>query len=277
MFVFKEWDNFCFQIRKLNIECVTAVEALEAAKKKSGYLIIKHDVETNVKKALKIAQIENKYNIKTTFYVQSYLIDNKRNIKLLKKISDLGHEVTYHYDVLDSNNGNYDIAVEEFERTILKFNKLFQPVRTICPHGNPVMKRNGWSSNKDFFRKMKIKNKFSDITDIVVNPEKFINNELVYISDAGFDWKLITSISENDRDISINKSLGSLNNVITIIEDKSKSVILSSHPHRWVENKVTAKLKRNIFFALRSSTLFLIKLPLLKTIISRFYYLAKKI
>ena len=32
-----------------------------------------------------------------------YLLDD--NILLLKEIASLGHEVTYHYDVLDSNNG----------------------------------------------------------------------------------------------------------------------------------------------------------------------------
>tara|TARA_B110001452_G_scaffold267571_1_gene278121 strand:+ start:426 stop:1259 length:834 start_codon:yes stop_codon:yes gene_type:complete len=277
MFVFKEWDRFCSEIKNKNINCLRAFDALEAAKTNSRYLIIKHDVETNVNKALKIAQIENKYNIKTTYYVQSYLIENKSNVKLLKKICDLGHEVTYHYDVLDSNKGNYDLAIIEFEKTILKFNKLFQPVKTICPHGNPVMKRNGWSSNKDFFRNKKIKNKFSDITDIVINPEKFINKELAYISDAGFDWKLITSISENDRDVSVNKSLNNLKNVLTLIDDKTKSIILSSHPHRWVQNKNIAKLKRYIFFALRSSTLALIKIPLLNFFFSKFYYLAKKI
>lgn len=277
MFVYKEWDRFCSKLKNKNINCLTAFNAIEAAKTNLNYIIIKHDVETNVKKALKIAQIENKYNIKSTFYVQSYLINTHRNVKLLKKICSLGHEVTYHYDVLDSNKGNYDLAIMEFEKTVLKFNKLFQPVKTVCPHGNPVMKRNGWSSNKDFFRNKKIKKKFSHIKDIVINPEKFINKELAYISDAGFDWKLITSISENDRDLSVNKSLNNLDNVFTLIDDETKSVILSSHPHRWVQSKNIAKLKKYVFFAIRSLTLKLVKIPILKTLLGKFYYLAKKI
>ena len=74
MFIYREWDRFCFEISNKNINCLTASDALKAAKTNSNYLIIKHDVETNVKKALKIAQIENKYNVKSTFYVQSYFL-----------------------------------------------------------------------------------------------------------------------------------------------------------------------------------------------------------
>ena len=117
MFIYKEWERFCSNIINLNIKCITAFEALQESKSSNHYVIIKHDVETNVKKALQLAIIEHKYNIKATYYVQSYLIENTENIRLLKKINELGHEVTYHYDVLDSNNGDYKLAETEFDKT----------------------------------------------------------------------------------------------------------------------------------------------------------------
>ena len=30
-------------------------------------------------------------------------------------------------------------------------------IKTICPHGNPLLERNGWSSNKDFLRSSEIR------------------------------------------------------------------------------------------------------------------------
>ena len=66
MFVYKEWEKFCSKIHNLNLNCITAFEALEASKSSIHYTIIKHDVETNIEKALQLAIIENKYQIKST-------------------------------------------------------------------------------------------------------------------------------------------------------------------------------------------------------------------
>jgi len=277
MFVYKEWEIFCSQIQKLQIKSVTAYNALEHSKSKEDYFIIKHDVETNVKKALKLALIEYKYGLSATYYVQSYLIENDENVKILKEISRLGHEVTYHYDVLDSNNGDFSLAEIEFDETLIKFENIGMKVRTVCPHGNPVKKRFGWTSNKDFFRNKSINSKYSEIADIVINPEKFINNGLIYISDAGFGWKKITDISNNDNNQSKDEDLKSLNSVINLIQDSSKTLIISAHPHRWGKYKVIAFFHRNIFFTLRTSVRILTKIPFFKKIISKFYYLAKKI
>ena len=49
------------------------------------WIAIKHDVETNVEKALEIAKIEAKYDIKATYYVQAYLVED--NYLLLQEMS----------------------------------------------------------------------------------------------------------------------------------------------------------------------------------------------
>jgi len=278
MFIFKEWEVFCSQIFDLNIKCVTAVEALSVSKTLERYVIIKHDVETNVGKALKLAQIENKYQLRATYYVQSYLLKDLSNVEILKKIKALGHEVTYHYDVLDSNNGNYELAEIEFDETLLRFKKLGFDVKTVCPHGNPVKERDGWSSNKDFFRNKRLNKKYAMIADIVINPEKFINSEMVYISDAGFGWKIISDISNNDNDGPINDAkLDGLSNVVNLFADVNKTFIISAHPHRWNNNKTLAHIKKNVFFTLRYTVRTLTKIPIMNRIIGKFYYLAKKI
>lgn len=277
MFVYKDWEIFCLKIKKLGIKSITAFDALKYSKTKENYVIIKHDVETNVKKALKLAYIENKYGLKATYYVQSYLLENEDNTRNLKKISNLGHEVTYHYDVLDSNNGNFQDAQIEFDKTLIEFEKLGMKVKTVCPHGNPVKKRSGWSSNKDFFRNKFINTRYFEIADIVVNTEKFINNELIYISDAGFEWKKITDISNNDNIESKDEKLKNLNSVLNLIQDRSKTIIISAHPHRWNKFKTIAFIHRTIFISARTLVRILTNIPFLKKIISKFYFLAKKL
>ena len=279
MFVYKEWEFFCSAIFKLNLNAITAKEALKLSKTSEKYLIIKHDVETNVDKALKLALIENKFAIKATYYVQSYLLNDNKNIEVLKKIKKLGHEVTYHYDVLDANKGNYTLAEKEFDITLMRFEEQGFKVETVCPHGNPVMERTGWSSNKDFFRNKKLNSKYSNISDIVINPEKFINSEMVYISDAGFGWKIISDISNNDKAGTVkDKKIEGLKDVVDILSfNNNITLIISAHPHRWNSNEVFASFKKNLFFSLKFTVQKLTKIPFMNKLIGKFYYLAKKI
>ena len=118
MFVLDLWDRLCNEISKNNI--IRADEIL-SQNSNSKWISIKHDVETNVYKALQLAKIEHKHNIKATYYVQADLLDN--NFKLLQEIQLLGHEVTYHYDVLDANNGSFINAMKDFKNNLSKFLK----------------------------------------------------------------------------------------------------------------------------------------------------------
>lgn len=270
MFVFSEWEKICKEIA-VNHNCITANQILEQINK-PDWIVVKHDVETDVSKALSLAKIENKYGIRATYYVQSYLLQD--NFKKLQEIQELGHEVTYHYDVLDSNNGDFELATREFEETINNFKEYGFNVKTVCPHGNPIMNRNGWDSNKDFFRRKDITDKFCDILDIVVHLPSKINYKYTYISDAGYSWKIIVNIADNDK---FNKGDKEIKNIYSLLEKKNNSLIISTHPHRWRANYFFVLLNKIKFKFLRLIARTLNKIPFFKKLMSRFYYLAKKI
>jgi hypothetical protein len=272
MLVYKEWDRLCLELSK-KYTCIR-VDEIPNQPKGGSWISIKHDVETNVKKALKIAKIENKYNIRATYYIQSYLLLD--NIKLLQSISDMGHEVSYHYDVLDSNHGNIRAAIEEFSETVTSFKKYGFEVKTVCPHGNPLMHRNGWLSNKDFFRNEEVINLYPNIFDIVVQAKSVIKSEFKYISDAGFGWKLIGNIDSNDIVNSGDTDINSNDSMLNLISLNSK-IIISSHPHRWSKGYFAAVFHLIIFKTIRFTVRLLARIKFLKKIMSKFYYLAKKI
>ena len=231
MFTHRKWEDICKEISSSK-QTITINQILNQPDGQS-WIAIKHDIETNVKKALQIAKIEANYNIKATYYIQEDLVDD--NYLLLQEISSLGHEVTYHYDVLDANGGDFEKSIEAFNENIEKFKKYDLEVQTVCPHGNPVMLRNGWSSNKDFFREQKVQNLFPHIMDMVVQLPHKVNYKYTYISDAGYGWKKIVNIENNDinnyGDVDI-KNYKELKNIIFT----SKNLILSTHPHRWESN-----------------------------------------
>ncbi|MFH7818872.1 hypothetical protein [Neobacillus thermocopriae] len=275
--MYKQWDDFCKKLNYSGINSVTAKSVLKV-KNNKPFLILKHDVETNPKKALKLAQIENKYSHKGSYYVQAYLLKNKKNIEILKKIQNLGHEVSYHHDVMDSNKGDLEKARKEFQNYVDIFEENGFCIETVCQHGNPVIVREGYSSNRDFFRDTFTAQTYKHITEIMVNFKSRVNIDYKYISDAGYGWKIIFDPENNDVVKSDDKNipLGDLNGVFHVI-NSNNSVIVSTHPHRWYNNIIIALIKDTLFKIIKNTAKLMLKLPLMKKLMGRFYYLAKKI
>lgn len=275
MFIYKDWERFCRKLDKAGIHSMTADKKLKNSDKE--FLILKHDVETNPKKALKLAEIEAKYGHKGTYYFQFYLIESFKNIEILNKIKALGHEVSYHHDVMDANGGDIEKAIDNFKNSINVFKNNGFEIETVCQHGNPIVNRIGYFSNRDFFRNEKVKEMFSDISEIMVDYKTRININYKYISDAGYKWKVIFDPETNDITDSEDKNvcLDNLDNVFNFIK-KEKAVILSTHPHRWYKNKTNAFLKDGLFRLIKKFAKFAIKIPMVKKIMEKFYFLAKK-
>jgi len=269
IFIYANWEKVCKTIA-LKFNTIRADEIVESSKDK--WIVVKHDVETDVPKAVKLAEIEHKYGICATYYVQADLLEE--NIALLQYIAKLGHEVSYHYDVLDACDGDYKKAIESFTGYINSFEHHGFHIRTVCPHGNPIKIRQGWSSNKDFFRDENVNRLFTNILDIVVHLPDKIDNGYTYISDAGYIFQEIGNIHNND---SVNTGDMKIeNNLVDYLQTKER-IILSTHPHRWEKSKLKFVLKVYVFRVVRSIAKKLARVSFLKKIMSKYYYLAKKV
>ena len=277
MFVFKDWEFLCRNLKNNNIYSISASNVLERKQGKS-FCILKHDVETNPRKALKLALIENKYGHCGSYYVQAYLLNKKENIKILKQIASLGHEVTYHLDVMDHCKGDIVQAEKEFLNIISQFKGYGFQIKTVCQHGNPLMTRIGYHGNRDFFRNEQISIRYNQITEIMVNfRERCYDKNYIYISDAGYGWKIISSPEDDDipEKRIPNISIGNLDNVLSYI--KSKSVIISTHPHRWCDSTMQAICHDAVFFSVRKIAKLMIRIPIIRDIMKKNYHFAKKI
>jgi hypothetical protein len=184
----------------------------------------------------------------------------------------MGHEIAYHYDVLDASRGDYQLALAQFEQHVDFFREQGFEIKTVCPHGNPLMKRVGWSSNKDFFRSEWVRRQVGDYFDVVVDWPKYFDGDSGYISDAGYRWKLISNVSENDRDDFPDKEIVDFFGVL----DSKNNVVLSTHPHRWRRNKIFQLLIRYRFFLLRGVARLVGRSELIRKLITPFYGLAKR-
>ena len=191
-------------------------------------------------------------------------------------MQEMGHEISYHYDVMDSNRGNLDDAIKEFDENLKRFESLGFSIVTVCQHGNPVVERIGYTSNRDFFRNRRVQSLYPDIADIMVNYKEKYHTDYTYYSDAGRKFKLIFDPINNDIVNSDDKNIPyeDLNALLEALPDQA---IISTHPHRWTDSVASYVVKDKAFKIIKSMAKLAMKVPGVKKIMSRYYYLAKRI
>jgi len=112
----------------------------------------------------------------------------------------------------------------------------------------------------------------------MVNFREAINNNYVYISDAGFNWNIISNPENNDRDKSQQDILiDGFDEMLNIIEINNHSFIISTHPHRFASNKMIAVFRKLFFQIIRKIVNLLRRIKFINSIFSRFYFIAKKL
>ncbi len=280
IFTYSYWDKFCEQLHKKGFHSIPA-RLLMSKKITSNYVVLKHDVETNVANALRMAEIEHKWGHSGTYYVQAYLLEDEKNILMLKKMQDMGHEISYHYDVMDANSGDIPAAIADFEAKCELFEEKGFQLITLCQHGNPIVERKGYASNRDFFRNETVKKKFPNMTDIMVDFKEMAlgGTDYLYFSDAGRKFKLIYDPINNDLIPSDDKNIpfDNLDLLWNYVTEQNANAIISTHPHRWVKSKAKYVIKAAVFKIIKATAKLLIKIPFMKKLMSKYYYLAKKI
>ena len=277
MFYFKNWEWFCENLSQCGVTLCTAERSLKLTENER-FVVLKHDVETNVANAHRLASIEHKYGICGSYYVQAYLMSDSENIRLLKEMQSWGHEISYHYDVLDAHEGNYEAAEKDF----IKYSNVFAvngfTYGTICQHGNPVKKREGYTSNRDFFRNKEIRSRYPQWVDMVVDYSQFAMSKYRYISDASYRWNIITEPETNDLHPEVkNAKVGGFKNLLALVQDTDYSYVISTHPHRWMSAAWKINLKIGMFRVVREIVMAARHIPGVEWLLNKFYFLAKKI
>ena len=107
------------------------------------WCILRHDVDALPEKSLEFAKIQHQMDIRSTYYFRS--VPKSFNERIIKEIADMGHEIGYHYETMDSEGSKIKKgelltdAYEEFCKNLEIFRKIC-PVETICMHGSPLSK-----------------------------------------------------------------------------------------------------------------------------------------
>jgi hypothetical protein len=143
----------------------------------NNLIILRHDVDARPQNSLAFARIQANLGISGTYYFR--MVPQSYNETIIKEMVQLGHEVGYHYETMDTSKGDVDKAYDEFCRNLEIFRKLTS-VKTISMHGSPMSPYD----NREIWKKYDYKK-----LGILAEPYFDINfNELYYITDTGRRW-----------------------------------------------------------------------------------------
>ena len=212
---------------------------LKSAPKKC--IILRHDVDRAVNRNLEMAKLEHRYGIRSTYYFRH--VEETFKPDAILQIAKMGHEIGFHYEVMDKANGDPEKAIEIFKQELEDLRKVTENVteiRTVCMHGNPLKP---WS-NRDLWKKY-------DFRDFGIAGEPYFSidyNKVFYLTDTGRTWadlKIRVKDTIDRSEIGAGpdltgtglKSISSTDDVIQLIRSqKIPQICLLVHPNRWCED-----------------------------------------
>ncbi len=222
-FTLRKYEELCKTIKKSNYPIIRLKDYFKEPDHKR-FIILRHDVDKLPENALAMAQLERSLNISSTYYFRT--IPEVFNQNIIKKISDLGHEIGYHYEDLTQTKGDLKKALQLFKKDLKQLRKITN-ITTICMHGSPLSKWN----NSDLWKKHDFK-KYG----IIGEPYLSIDyNEIGYFTDTGRTWCDKGSIRDFvNNSLVCEKTIKSTNDLIKfILSKKFKKIIVLVHPQRW--------------------------------------------
>jgi len=226
-FTLEKYEHLCRELLDSDMKVMRLSSYLEE-RPRSNFVILRHDVDRKPINALRMAQLEKKMEINSTYYFR--YINSVFKPEIIRSIQKLGHEVGYHYEVLSRANGNYEEALRMFESELREFRKICE-VKTICMHGSPLSKYD----NRDLW-------KIYDFKEFGILGEAYLSvEEINYFSDTGRTWsprnKLRDVLKYTNVPINQCALVENTDDLLDLIKSgKENRLYLLAHPERWASN-----------------------------------------
>jgi len=255
-YTFNKLHELCKVISNSQYVPLTIEEYLSSEKKPERFIIIRHDIDLEPAYSLKLAKIEKEFGITSTYYFRA--TEDVFQPDIIKSIADLGHEIGYHYEVLDKAKGDYDQAIKIFKEELNKFRQVYD-VKTICPHGSPIIGTlspysflgictiiktilqggdvfTSWK-NQDLWGKYDFK-----LFDIIGDAYLSIDfGRIMYFSDTGRNWNStrykIKDVVDNSVSQISEVKINCTDDIIELIkQEEIKNIYILIHANHWKDN-----------------------------------------
>ncbi len=227
-FTLRKYEKLCEAIINSKYKVATFREFFEQKDEDDNFILIRHDIDENIRFALDMAKVEYDYGIRASYYFRT--IKKVYVPEIIDKIAAYNHEIGYHYETVDNVKGNIELAIKLFSEELSMFREEYD-VKTVCMHGNPLSKYD----NKEIWETCKL----SDF-DLLGEPYLSLDyNNVAYFSDSGRTWdadknKIKDKIDTPKSDVIQVKNTDELSEAIT--KGEPENVCVLTHPERWSKN-----------------------------------------
>ena len=257
-FTFEKYKELCKVIKKSGYVTFTMKDYFLENKKKNlediHFILMRHDVDNKVDHpfVLEMAKFESSIGINSTYYFRT--VSNVFNENLIAEISKLGHEIGYHYEVLNESGGDFSKGIEIFKSNLEKMRRIC-PVETISQHGGSLgdltattfldLLKTGMTlafkkTEIASYESKKIWEKYS-FEDFGISGEAYLSldfNKIIYFSDTGIKWDAFKNRVHDSVNTSYYTSKGRLirttDDLIEIVAKKKiKQMCILTHPPNW--------------------------------------------
>lgn len=235
------YRKLLISLSQLDVKYLTIASFTNSSIKKN-IILLRHDVDRLPFNSLKFAQVEHSIGIKGTYYFR--VVPESYNLKIMKNITELGHEIGYHYEDVDlvsrecrvKNEKLYrkdkekynevliDLAFESFCKNLEIFRRNFD-IKTICMHGSPRSK----FDNKIIWGKYIYKD-----LGLICEPYYDIDfNDFAYFTDTGRRWNGHKYSIRDKVDSKYNFDFKTTLDIINNIDKLPNKIMFTIHPERW--------------------------------------------
>lgn len=173
-FTYDAYKNMILKLKENNYEIVD----YKNYEKKDKVVILRHDIDTSLEKALEMAKLENELNVSAIYFVllstDFYNVASKKSIEIIKKIINLGGIIGLHFD-----EQKYQVETKEdlikyvkYEADILS-KIIGEKIKIVSMH-RPSKK----------FLEMNL-----EIPEMINSYQKEFFKNFKYISDSRMNWR----------------------------------------------------------------------------------------
>ena len=192
---------------------------------KTKVVILRHDIDLKKRSSLLFARLENSRNIRASYYFRA--VPKIYDPKIIKDVEALNHEIGYHYEDFSASHGNYEVAIDKFQKNLNRFRSIVD-IKTICMHGRALSK----FDNRCLWNKYNYK-------EYGIIGEPYIDldfDKVLYLTDSAQRWDG-SKIEVRDK-VSTNYSYNfrTTFDIIESINTLPEQVMITVHPDRWTNN-----------------------------------------
>lgn len=188
-------------------------------------LLLRHDVDKRPGQSLHMARLEKEMGISGTYYFRS--VPASFDPAVIRKISELGHEIGYHYEDLALCRGNLNEAIRSFRKNLKRLRELV-PVRTACMHGSPLSSHD----NRLLYEKLD-----PEEEGLIGEPYFDIDRgRFLYLTDTGGRWDDEASGIRDEGDGG-RYGIRTSQQLMSALHERRLPgrILLTVHPQRWID------------------------------------------